>query len=490
MEGRPYTAGGIKTTVAGHPRREQRGSCGANLDRLVARGAALRHDDRRDEVRLRPHRPRRAPQPRGRARAHDERTFLGAHVVPPEHDRRRLRRARQGRDARRLRAARDLDRRLLRGRRLRRRADPRDPAGGHRQGPHAARARQPAQARPGHPDRGRARAPPPPTTAPTPPTTTSTRWPTRDTVATLLPGAEFSTRAQYPDARRLIDAGVTVALAADCNPGSSYTTNIPFCIAIAVREMRMTPDEAVAAATLGGAKALRRTDIGHLGPGAQRRRGPARRAQPHPPRLPPGRAARRHRVAGRGLELRPVLGLGSRAGQADDILAGRAHERRVITEAVRCAPRPSSPCTASPASARPGCCSPADLARAVRLRVTDALDDCGRVVEPTVRARRPLGRPRTGSRAAAPAPARRRAHRVRLPPLPAARCTALESAARRGAADRPPARAAERRGGRPRTRRRLHRLSGGNPFYLTELAGHARGVPPRSWLPCRRRSPP
>jgi imidazolonepropionase len=90
-----------------------------------------------------------------------------------------------------------------------------------------------------------------------------------DTVATLLPGAEFSTRAQYPDARRLIDAGVTVALAADCNPGSSYTTNIPFCIAVAVREMHMTPDEAVWAATAGGARALQRTDIGHLAPGAR-----------------------------------------------------------------------------------------------------------------------------------------------------------------------------------------------------------------------------
>lgn len=89
------------------------------------------------------------------------------------------------------------------------------------------------------------------------------------TVATLLPGAEFSTRAQYPNARRLLDAGVTVALAADCNPGSSYTTNIPFCIAIAVREMFMTPDEAVRAATLGGAQALRRDDIGHLAPGAR-----------------------------------------------------------------------------------------------------------------------------------------------------------------------------------------------------------------------------
>jgi imidazolonepropionase len=84
-----------------------------------------------------------------------------------------------------------------------------------------------------------------------------------------LPGAEFSTRARYPDARRFLDAGVTVALAADCNPGARYTTSIPFCIAIAVRDMHMTPDEAVKAATLGGAQALRRTDVGHLAPGAK-----------------------------------------------------------------------------------------------------------------------------------------------------------------------------------------------------------------------------
>jgi imidazolonepropionase len=89
------------------------------------------------------------------------------------------------------------------------------------------------------------------------------------TVATLLPAAEFSTRGTYPDARRLIDAGITVALAADCNPGSSYTTNIPFCIALAVRDMGMTPDEAVWAATMGGARALRRADVGHLGVGAR-----------------------------------------------------------------------------------------------------------------------------------------------------------------------------------------------------------------------------
>lgn len=89
------------------------------------------------------------------------------------------------------------------------------------------------------------------------------------TVATLLPGAEFSTRAQWPDARRLIDAGATVALSTDCNPGSSYTSSMPFCIALAVRDMRMTPDEALWSATAGGARALRRDDIGVLTPGAR-----------------------------------------------------------------------------------------------------------------------------------------------------------------------------------------------------------------------------
>lgn len=89
-----------------------------------------------------------------------------------------------------------------------------------------------------------------------------------DTVATLLPGVEFSTRQPWPDARRLLDAGATVALACDCNPGSSYTTSMPFCIALAVRDMGMTPADALRAATLGGAAALRRNDIGHLGVGA------------------------------------------------------------------------------------------------------------------------------------------------------------------------------------------------------------------------------
>ncbi|MEU2677003.1 imidazolonepropionase [Streptomyces sp. NPDC007107] len=89
------------------------------------------------------------------------------------------------------------------------------------------------------------------------------------TVATLLPGAEFSTRAQWPDARRILGAGATVALSTDCNPGSSFTSSMPFCIALAVRDMGMTPDEALWSATAGGAAALRRTDVGRLTPGAR-----------------------------------------------------------------------------------------------------------------------------------------------------------------------------------------------------------------------------
>lgn len=85
------------------------------------------------------------------------------------------------------------------------------------------------------------------------------------TLATLLPAAEFSTRSNYSDARRLFEAGVKVALASDCNPGSSYTTNIPFVIAIAVRDLFFSPEQAIWSATKGGAMALRRKDVGHLG---------------------------------------------------------------------------------------------------------------------------------------------------------------------------------------------------------------------------------
>jgi imidazolonepropionase len=88
-----------------------------------------------------------------------------------------------------------------------------------------------------------------------------------NTVATLVPGAEFSTRATYPNAARLFDAGVTVALATDCNPGSSYTTSMAFCIAISIREMGFSPEQALWSATLGGAKALRRLDVGSIAVG-------------------------------------------------------------------------------------------------------------------------------------------------------------------------------------------------------------------------------
>ncbi|NDC48624.1 MAG: imidazolonepropionase [Micrococcales bacterium] len=87
------------------------------------------------------------------------------------------------------------------------------------------------------------------------------------TVATLLPGAEFSTRSQFPNARRLIDAGATVALATNCNPGSSFTTSMPFVIALAVSQMQFTVEEAIWSATMGGAKALRRDDVGLLAVG-------------------------------------------------------------------------------------------------------------------------------------------------------------------------------------------------------------------------------
>ena len=89
------------------------------------------------------------------------------------------------------------------------------------------------------------------------------------TVATLLPLVEFSTKQPYPDARGLIDAGVALALASDCNPGSNFSSSMPLAVALAVRELGMTALEALAAATRGGARALRRTDVGHLGVGAR-----------------------------------------------------------------------------------------------------------------------------------------------------------------------------------------------------------------------------
>ena len=90
-----------------------------------------------------------------------------------------------------------------------------------------------------------------------------------DTVATLLPGVEFCTRSPYPDAARLLAAGVRIALATDCNPGTCYSTSMPFVIALAVRELGLTPAQALFAATAGAARSLRREDIGRLVVGAR-----------------------------------------------------------------------------------------------------------------------------------------------------------------------------------------------------------------------------
>ena len=78
---------------------------------------------------------------------------------------------------------------------------------------------------------------------------------------------EFCTRSPYPDAARLRRAGVAIALATDCNPGTCYSSSMPFVIALAVRELGLTPAEALYAATAGGARALRRTDVGRIAVG-------------------------------------------------------------------------------------------------------------------------------------------------------------------------------------------------------------------------------
>lgn len=94
-----------------------------------------------------------------------------------------------------------------------------------------------------------------------------------DTVATLLPACDLSTRQPLAPARRLLDAGATIALASNANPGSSYTTSMPFCVTTAVLQMGLSVPEAVWAATAGGARALRRDTgddaVGVLRPGAR-----------------------------------------------------------------------------------------------------------------------------------------------------------------------------------------------------------------------------
>lgn len=91
----------------------------------------------------------------------------------------------------------------------------------------------------------------------------------QETVASLVPGANyFLGLNQFPPARKLIDAGVAVALATDYNPGSSPTPSMPFVLSVACTHMKMSPAEAIAAATINGAHALRLADRkGSIEPG-------------------------------------------------------------------------------------------------------------------------------------------------------------------------------------------------------------------------------
>ena len=269
MAGESYAAGGIRTTVAA--------TRAATDEQLTSHVARLVDEMRRQgtttvEIKsgygLTVH-----DEARSLAVARqftDETTFLGAHVVPAGTPTPRRTSTWSPARCSRLRAARPLDRRLLRARRLRRRPGPRG-ARRRRRGRAARAGCTPTSSTYGegvrlaaelglaavdhctYLDRRR----------------TSPRSPTAAPSPRCCPGVEFSTRQPYPDARRLLDAGVTVALASDCNPGSCFTSSMPLCIALAVREMGMTPAEAVWAATAGGARALGRDDVGVLAPGAR-----------------------------------------------------------------------------------------------------------------------------------------------------------------------------------------------------------------------------
>jgi imidazolonepropionase len=268
MAGQPYAAGGIRTSVAA-----TRAASIGELTRLAgsrraeARRAGITTIEIKSGYGLTPHDEARCLQV-GETLTTDT-TFLGAHVVPPEFDGRTDDYVHHvcHRDAVGCSAPRALDRCVLRSRRVRPR-------------PVAAPCWPPVRLRawgcgctPTSSVTARACnwrwrwAAPRPTTAPTSVDDDIAALASSDTVATFLPATDFSTRQPYPDARRVLDAGVTVALATNCNPGSSYTTSMSFCLALAVRDLHMTMDEALRAATVGGARALRRDDVGVLAPG-------------------------------------------------------------------------------------------------------------------------------------------------------------------------------------------------------------------------------
>ena len=243
MAGRPYSAGGIGTHGRGDPAGERRRAAAAVERALLAEAHRVRDDDDRDQVRLRLG-DRRRGSPAARRRRADRRDDV------PRRPRRARRVRRAGRRLRRPRVRRDA-----------RRAARRTPAG-------STRSARPVRSRPtsaapcSRPGRGPASA------CACTPTSSALATGVRlgvelgcasvdhctylsdddvdalagsSTVATFLPATDFSTRQPYPDARRVLDAGVTVALAANCNPGSSYTTSMPFCIALAVRDLGHDP---------------------------------------------------------------------------------------------------------------------------------------------------------------------------------------------------------------------------------------------------------
>ena len=257
-------------------------SCARDCARLVAEMRAPGHHDRRDQERLRA--DRRATRPRA--------LRLAAEVTAGDHVPRRARRAARVRrrprrlrrpghrpDARRLRAARPVDRRLLRAGSAHA-FDGDEARGGAAGRPGAGlglrvHANQ-LSAGPGRAAGGRARRRPAPTTAPTSPTPTSTRSPAGRRSRRCCPASSSPPGRRIRTPGGCSTPGVTVALATDCNPGSCFTSSMAFCIALAVREMRMTPAEALWSATAGGAAALRR----------DRRRAPRRRgARPTSPSL-------------------------------------------------------------------------------------------------------------------------------------------------------------------------------------------------------------
>ncbi len=339
MAGERYPGGGIRTTV-GATRAASDEQLRANVSRLCARGAAAGHDHDGDQVRLRADRQRRGPIAADRrGSSPPETTFLGAHVVPADYADRPgdyvslvcgpMLAAATAASAKWIdvfceQGAFDEDhsRAILTvgaaaglGVRVH--------ANQLANGPGVRLAVELGAASADH-------------------CTHLSNWDIAaladsETVATLLPGAEFSTRSPYPPARPLLDAGATVALATDCNPGSSYTTSMPFCIALAVREMEFTPAEAVYAATPRrcGRAAADRHRPSHPRRASRPRR--ARRTVVPAPGLPAGRTARIVRRAQWGADLTtptlpPITVTSAGVTPADVLAVARTGARVVIAD--------------------------------------------------------------------------------------------------------------------------------------------------------------